>query len=143
MALLYLLDTNVVSELTKPQPNAAVVLTFRQRESECAISAITLEELAFGGARLQSPRRRAWFAEWLAGLSARLSVLPFDATAALWLGRERARLQALGRPAPRTDSEIAAVAVPQGLTLVTRDGRDFAGIDGLQIQCWHQDMGRV
>lgn len=143
MALLYLLDTNVVSELTKPQPDATVVLTFRQRESECAISAITLEELAFGGARLQSPLRRAWFAEWLAGLSARLPVLPFDAAAALWLGRERARLQALGRPAPRTDGEIAAVAATQGLKLVTRNGRDFAGFEGLQLQSWHQDVGRT
>ncbi len=141
MALLYLLDTNVVSELTKPQPDAAVVMTFRQRESECAISAITLEELAFGGALLQSPQRRAWFAEWLAGLSARLPVLPFDATAALWLGRERARLQTLGRPAPRTDGEIAAVAVTQVLTLVTRNRRDFAGFEGLQVQGWHQEPG--
>ncbi len=143
MAVLFLLDTNVVSELTKPQPDAAVVLTFRQRESECALCAITLEELAYGGARLQSPQRRAWFAKWVAGLSARLSVLPFDAAAALWLGHERARLQSLGRPVPRADGEIAAVAVTQGLTLVTRNGRDFAGFEGLQLQSWHQDMGRV
>jgi tRNA(fMet)-specific endonuclease VapC len=137
IALLYLLDTNVVSELTKPQPDAAVVLRLRQRESECAISAITLEELAFGGARLQSPQRRTWFTEWLAGLSTRMPALPFDDTAALWLGRERARLQALGRPAPRTDGELAAVAVTHGLTLVTRNRRDFEGFEGLQIQVWH------
>jgi tRNA(fMet)-specific endonuclease VapC len=143
VALQFLLDTNVVSELTKPLPDAAVVLALRQHESQCAISAITLEELAFGGARLKLPQRRDWFAEWLAGLSARLPVLPFDAAAALWLGRERARLQALGRSAPRADGEIAAVAVTQGLILVTRNGRDFAGFLGLQLQSWHQDVGRA
>jgi tRNA(fMet)-specific endonuclease VapC len=143
VALLHLLDTNVVSELTKPQPDAAVVLTFRQHESEFAISAITLEERAFGGARLHAPERRAWFAEWLAGLSARLPVGAFDAAAALWPGLERAWLQALGRPSLRADGEIAAVAVTQGLTLVTRNGRDFAEFQGVRPQCWHQDMGRV
>ena len=142
MALLYLLDTNVVSELTKPQPNAAVVFALRLREAECAISTITLEELAFGGARLQAPQRRAWFAEWLAGLSTRLPVLSFDAAAALWLGQEKARLQARGRPAPRTDGEIAAVAVTQGLTLVTRNTKDFAAFEGLQLADWHGAEGQ-
>ncbi len=143
MPLRYLLDTNVVSELTKPLPNAAVVLTLRQHERDCAICAITLEELAFGCARTPSPQRQAWFSQWLQGLASRLPVLPFDSPAALWLGRERARLQALGRPAPRTDGQIAAVAVTQGLTLITRNGRDFAGFEGLRVGDWYRDAGNV
>lgn len=138
MVLRYLLDTNVVSELTKPLPNQTVVLALRLHESTCAISAITLEELAFGCARLPSAQRRAWFSQWLQGLAQRLPVLPFDAQAALWLGRERARLLAMGRPAPRTDGQIAAVAATQGLTLVTRNARDFAGFEGLPLEDWHR-----
>ena len=65
-------------------------------------------------------------------------MLPFDQRAAAWLGAERARLAAAGRPAPRTDGEIAAVAVTQGLTLVTRNGRDFLGFASLQLDNWHQ-----
>lgn len=137
MALRYLLDTNVVSELTKPYPNAVVVLTLRKHETRCAISTTTLEELTFGCARLQSPQRQAWFEQWIEGLAVRLPILPFDAKAALWLGRERARLQAMGRPAPRTDGEIAAVAVTQGLTLVTRNVRDFSAFDGIKVEDWH------
>lgn len=81
MGLLYLLDTCVVSELNKPDPHPAVVLALRDRESECAICAVTQEELVFGGARVPSLQRRQWFSQWLDGLASRLPVLPFDASA--------------------------------------------------------------
>ena len=137
MALRFLLDTNVVSELTKPQPNLDVLQALAQHEADCAISAPTLEELGFGCHRLPAGARRDWLRRWVQGLPARLPVLPFDEAAAIWLGAERARLAALGRPAPRTDGEIAAVAVSRGLTLVTRNQRDFAVFDGLVLEDWH------
>jgi tRNA(fMet)-specific endonuclease VapC len=129
----YLLDTHVVSELTKPLPNRAVVLALREHEATCAICAITVEELTFGCARMQSAPQRALIQRWLDGLVARLPVLPFDTAAALWLGQERARLASLGRSASRTDGRIAAVAVTHGLSLVTMNGRDFAGFEGLRM----------
>ena len=64
-------------------------------------------------------------------------MLPFDQLAAAWLGAERARLAGLGRPAPRTDGEIAAVAVSLGLILVTRNQRDFAVFNGLVLEDWY------
>jgi tRNA(fMet)-specific endonuclease VapC len=136
MPLLYLLDTNVVSELTKPQPQRDVVLALRAHESSSAVSAATVEELAFGCARMAPSAQQVLVSRWLQGLVARLPVLPYDAAAALWLGQERARLAGLGRPAPRTDGEIAAVAVTQGLTLVTRNLRDFTGFKGLRVEDW-------
>jgi tRNA(fMet)-specific endonuclease VapC len=136
VALTYLLDTNVVSELTKPLPNQAVVLALREHEAACAISAITVEELTIGCARMQSAPQRALMQRWLDGLVARLPVLPFDTAAALWLGRERARLASVGRTASRTDGEIAAVAMTQGLNLVTRNERDFSGFEGLRVVDW-------
>lgn len=137
MALRYLLDTNVVSELTKPQPNAGVLQALAQHEADCAISAPNLEELIFGCHRLATGARRDWLLRWVQGLPARLPVLPFDEPAALWLGAERARQAALGWPAPRADGEIAAVAASQGLTLVTRNQRDFQAFAGLTTVNWH------
>jgi tRNA(fMet)-specific endonuclease VapC len=137
MALIYLLDTNVVSELIKPLPNPAVVLTLREHEAACAISATTFEELTFGCARMRVGPQQDLIRRWLQGLVGRLPVLPFDAAAAQWLGQQRARLVAVGRPPSRTEGEIAAVAVTQGLSLVTRNVRDFAGFEGLRLENWY------
>ncbi len=137
MALRFLLDTNVVSELTKPRPDPGVLQALAQHEADCAISAPTLEELVFGCHRLPPSARREWLLRWVQGLPARLPVLPFDEPAATWLGAERARLAALGRPLPRSDGEIAAVAVSLGLALVTRDQRDFEAFTGLTTINWH------
>ena len=138
MALRFLLDTNVVSELTRAVPNQALVSILQQHEAASAIAAPTLEELAFGCARLAPGVRRTWFRNWIDGLVARISVLPYDMKAAAWLGEERARLAGIGRPAPRTDGEIAAIAVSNGLTLVTRNTKDFESFAGLALQDWYR-----
>lgn len=137
MALRYLLDTNVVSEWVKPQPDERVLTRLQRDHAACAIAAPTLQELAFGLARLPPSRRRDQLEFWLTGLAERLPVLGFDARAAWWLGVERARLANIGRTLPYVDGEIAAVAVTQGLCLVTRNLRDFEAVDELQRECWH------
>lgn len=137
MALRFLLDTNVVSEWVRPHPDKAVLTRLQAEQAACAMAAPTLQELAFGLARLAPGRRRDQLETWLTGLADRLPVLPVNARAAWWLGVERARRERLGRPLPYVDGEIAAVAVTTGLTLVTRNGRDFESINGLQVETWH------
>ena len=115
MAPRFLLDTNVVSELTKPQPNPGVLQALAQYEADCAISAPTLEELVFGCHRLPAGARRDWLLRWVRGLPARLPVLSFDEPAALWLGVERAQFKrcspiiAESAPARRVLSQILAI----------------------------------
>lgn len=133
----FLLDTNVISEMSMLAPNPQVMRAFERHEASCVLPAPVLEELQFGVARLAMGRKRALLEHWLTALVERIEVLPYDARAANWLGRERARLTRMGTPAPRTDGEIAAIAVTRSLTLVTRNQADFAAFDGLQLANWH------
>jgi tRNA(fMet)-specific endonuclease VapC len=132
----YLLDTNVLSELARRQPDAMVEKNVQAHQLACAIAAPCLEELVFGITRLAPSPKREMLQRWLEGVSSRFTVLPFDARCALWLGRERARLAQLGKPAPRTDGEIAAIAATNGLVLVTRNVADFQYFAGLQVENW-------
>lgn len=138
MALRYLLDTNVVSEWVKPLPNEAVLKRLARHQGACAMAATSLQELAFGFARLAPGRRRDHLEQWLAGLAERIPVIEFDAPAAWWLGVERARLAGQGIVLPYADGEIAACAVTRELHLVTRNGRDFEAVDGLRLVNWHK-----
>lgn len=63
-------------------------------------------------------------------------VLAYDEAAAHWHGRERARLDGLGRPAPYVDGQIAAIAQVSNLILVTVNVKDFARFKDLKVENW-------
>jgi tRNA(fMet)-specific endonuclease VapC len=65
-----------------------------------------------------------------------MPALAYDARAAEWHARERVRLEAAGRPMPYADGQIAAIAMVNGLTLVTANVRDFRRVDGLRVEDW-------
>ncbi|MDO9163946.1 MAG: hypothetical protein Q8N35_18460 [Methylococcaceae bacterium] len=67
-----------------------------------------------------------------------LQVLPFDQVAAEWYAKERARLQKQGLTCAYADGEIAAIAVSQSLTLVTRNTKDFADFQNLALENWFE-----
>lgn len=68
--------------------------------------------------------------------SRRSRILPCDAAAARRHATLRARLEAGGGPAPYADSEIAAIALVHGLTLLTVNTRDFAAMEDLTVEDW-------
>jgi tRNA(fMet)-specific endonuclease VapC len=136
LSLYFLLDTNIISELARETPNPNVEQCLRAEELTCAIAAPSLEELAYGVGRLPVSRKRDRLEKWLEGVTTSFPVLLFDARAALWLGRERARLSAIGQQPPKTDGEIAAIAVCNGLTLVTRNIGDFRAFGKLKLENW-------
>ncbi len=121
----YLTDTNVLSEPTKPRPNAAVIEWLRRHESELVVSSIVLGELQYGILLLSSGRKRTRLLKWFAEGVQRIPVLDFDvATADAW-ARLLARLKQKGQSMPIKDSLIAAVAKKHGLVIVTRNVTDF------------------
>ncbi len=121
-----LVDTNVLSELPRPRPNVNVVRWFAAQET-IHVSVITLEELAFGIAR-SSPAARSRLGRWLdALLDSRPNVLDVTPPIARASGELRAAREARGRRVAQADMLIAATALAHGLTLVTRNARDFDG----------------
>lgn len=125
----YLLDTNVVSEWTKPRPNPGVVTWLAQAdEDRVFLSVITLAELRHGVERMADGVRKARLDAWLTDeLPLRFEgrVLTVDAAAADTWGRLLARVQAAGRPVGAMDAFLAAIAERHALTLVTRNVADL------------------
>ena len=126
----FLLDTNVVSEWTKPQPDRGVeAFLAAQDEDGLFLSVVTLAELRHGVERLASGRRRSLLDNWLReDLPARFigRILDIDAATADSWGRLTARRERAGRPIGAMDGWIAAIAEVHRLTLVTRNSGDFA-----------------
>jgi hypothetical protein len=122
----YLVDTNVVSELTKRRPNAGAI-AWLAGQPTITISAITIDELAFGVLRAPAASR-ARLAAWLDALiAAAPTIVPIDTRVARLAGELRARAATLGRAARQPDMLIAASALLGGHTLATRNLRDFRG----------------
>ena len=137
MTLRYLLDTGIVSAPVTKRPNPGIVERLTDRGSECAIAALVWHELAYGCRRLPKGRRRHGIEGYLRDVvRASFPVLPYDEAAATWHGEERARLEALGRPAPFVDGQIAAIAHVHGLVLVTTNEKDFARFKDLAVENW-------
>jgi len=121
-----LVDTNVLSELPRPRPNPNVLRWFAAQEA-IHLSVVTLEELAFGVARA-APSVRGRLTRWLdALLEARPTVLDVTPAIARASGDLRAAREARGRRVAQADMLIAATALAHGLTLATRNARDFEG----------------
>ena len=122
----YLLDTNVISELVRPEPNDRVVQWFANVPDEVLhTSVLTLGEIRRGVEQLAPGQRRESLRIWL---ETELPdwfgdrVLPIDAAVADRWGR---LLVEVGRPLPAVDGLIAATALHHDLRLVTRNTADF------------------
>jgi tRNA(fMet)-specific endonuclease VapC len=140
VSLVYLLDTNVVSEPLRPAPNQQVLERLKRHEHEIALPAIAWHELLFGAYRLAPSARRAAIEQYLNQVIAlTIPILPFDARAAQWHAAERARLAGLGKTPPFADGQIAAIAWANDLILVTANTDDFALFQDLQVQDWSSD----
>jgi predicted nucleic acid-binding protein len=130
-----IIDTNVVSELMRPEPDPGVASWVRARDRrELCMTAISLAEIRYGIARLPDGRRK----QVLLGAADEIfsafadQILPVDAVAAehyavIASSRERA-----GKPIPGFDALIAAVCRSQGAMLATRNVSDFDGA-GIEI----------
>jgi len=137
MNLVFLLDSSILSEPLRPRPNPAILANLARHDGTCATASVAWSELWYGCARLPRSARRRAIEDYLEQvLAPGLPVLPYDAAAAAWHGRERARLATAGETSPFADGMIAAIARTRGLVVVTRNVADFARFDGVACTDW-------
>ena len=137
---MFVLDTNVVSELIRPQPNPAVVAWVGARPAgSLFFTAIGEAEMRFGVAIMPAGARRSALAAEIDGMLREdfaRRVLPFDSLAARKYAELAAERRAAGRPVSLADCQIAAIAGSRGGTVVTRNVRDFEGIAIAVVNPW-------
>jgi toxin FitB len=123
-----LVDTNVLGELSRKRPHPGV-LAWAATVRRVALSVITVEEVLFGLARHPIERVGTWFDQFLAR---HCEVLDITKPIAVLAGTLRGQLASRGQVRSQADILIAATAAHHGLTLVTRNVRDFDGC-GVQV----------
>ena len=133
-------DTNVVSELMRPEPlEQIVVWTDRQPVDEVFITAITLAELLYGIGRLPMGRRRKELSEVFDGMLTEdfeHRVLAFDRVAAAHYADFVVERERIGRPISIADAQIAAICRSHGATVATRNVDDFADVGVDIVNPW-------
>jgi toxin FitB len=135
------LDTNVVSELMRTRPDAAVVAWVDAHQAdELYLTSMTAAELLYGVARLPSGRRREQLAQKVGRLIDELfegRILPFDSAASVDFARIASGRERAGNPISSADAVIAATASVAGADeLATRNVSDFAGTGLAVVDPW-------
>jgi toxin FitB len=135
----YLVDTNILSELTKPIPAPQVEAFLRQSKDRVFVSVFSIGEIRKGISSLPASNRRAALEDWLDNeimpwLGDR--VLPVTLAIAERWGDLAAQSKAKGRPRPVVDAVIAATAFQHDLVLVTRSVKDYEDLGITILNPW-------
>jgi toxin FitB len=117
----FLCDTNIISELARPQPNLGVI-AWSAGITSIALSVITLDEITYGLTAKPNTRIQAWFQNFL---NTYCRIMPVNPEIAQLSGELRGRFRMEGITRSQADMKIAATAKIHQLILVTRNTRDF------------------
>jgi toxin FitB len=135
------LDTNILSELMRPDPDQAVIAWMDSQDpAKLFLTAITVAEILYGIARLPDGKRKAGLRErGVAMLQEDFAgrIISFDEAAAAQYARVVCERQSSGRSIGMADAQIAAICrTLNGATLATRNSRDFEGIGLVLANPW-------
>lgn len=128
----YLVDSNVLSEPTKPNPAPAVIQWLNDHEDEIGVDPIILGEVQYGIHIMPVGKRRRRLERWFTLVIQTVPCLPWEAAIGIRWGQLLADLHAAGRSMSIKDSMIAATALFYDLTIATRNEADVAKA-GLRI----------
>lgn len=143
MQPIYLLDTNIISEMRAKYPNQNVLKKLEETKNISSISSVSFDELLYGAKRLPAGNKQdTLLSFYIDYVQAYYEILPFDIHAS-WINSDISeRLERKGRPAPKMDSMIAATAIANNMILVTRNVKDFEDIkevSALMVENWFEE----
>ena len=130
----YLLDTNIISDATKPVPSKALTAWLsKQADEGIFISSLTVAEILRGILEKPAGKKRKLLEDWFVGPEGPQAlfagrVLPFDEKAGLIWARLMAEGRKTGQPRSPLDMIVAAIAEANGCVVVTGNEKDFAGL---------------
>ena len=131
----YLLDTNIISNITKPSPSLSLMAWMQEQvDDDLYISSLTIAEIRRGVLETPRGKRRDQLETWFSGSEGPQAlfagrVLPFDEAAALVWARLMAEGRAKGRSRSALDTIIAAIAEANGCVIVTDNEKDFEDVE--------------
>jgi toxin FitB len=135
----YLLDTNIISNVVKPQPSDSLLAWMAvQRDEDLFMASLTLAEIRRGILEKPHGKKRAALDSWFSGPEGPQAlfagrILPFDVKAGLIWARLMAEGKVAGRPRSGLDMIIAAIASANECVVVTNNERDFAGVQIINL----------
>ncbi|MPV48742.1 PIN domain-containing protein [Pseudactinotalea sp. HY160] len=137
------LDTNVISEVFRPSPEARVVGWLASLTGDVSITSVTLAELLAGVRRLADGRHKTELTKHiesaLGPYRGSRSVLPFDEAAAECYADVLLAREAVGVPISTADAQVAAICLAHDATCATRNVKDFANTGVDLINPWRTD----
>lgn len=134
---IYLLDTNILSEPAKPEPDASVMALLKKHCKVLCSASLVFHAMYYGIYKLPESKLKRNLQRYLRSLKEHgLFVLPYDQNAAKWHARERARLAKKGQTPAFVDGQIAAIAKQNDMVLVTRNQQDFKVFKTLRVGNW-------
>lgn len=141
---IFLLDTNIISELGKMNPNQSVVDKIALHKSQCAIPSTTWNELLYGLQNMPEGKTKDFYFKFIVDyIQSEFPILPYDNYAA-WIQADiRSRLKSEGTPQEFEDTQIASIAISNQMILVTRNIKHFQQIQNvdsvLYLENWFED----
>ncbi|MBQ2548783.1 MAG: type II toxin-antitoxin system VapC family toxin [Treponema sp.] len=139
MKPVYLLDTNIISEFTKPRPNTNLIKKVLNHDNLCAISSTVWQESIFGYQRMPEGRKKQIVGDTMQSIKDSYEIIPYDSFASEICGELQAKCEEKGKTCPRYDSQIAATAIANGMVLITHNTEDFATLQEvsmLKVEDW-------
>ena len=138
----YLLDTNIVSEIIKNNPDFNVIKKIAEHNSDCAICTPVWQELLFGMYRMSDGVQKKYLKTFIEDdVHENFKIKPFTESAGRIQAQLRSELEKSCRPTQKDDSMIAAIALANHMVLITRNTRHFEAIQevsGLQVENWFE-----